>query len=142
MDTDNTVTTASASTTTLQDSSGQEKIHLDTQLTENIISIKTEADLVESDVTSARSDSMHIQLDGIKQEPMSVDSAQKNKGKDLTYKASDSATTPVSSLHCPVAPLGSAPVRWSKPKRGTSLVLCLSLLHTTLLVYTILTQNY
>ena len=120
MDTDNTVTTASASTTTLQDSSGQEKLHFEAQLAEKILSIKTEAELIESDAISVRSETIHTQLDIIKQEPMSVDSAPPNKGKDLSFKPSDSVTTPVSSSHCPVAPLGSAPARWSKPKRGTS----------------------
>ena len=142
MDTENTVTTASASTTTLQDSLGQEKLHSDALLADKVTSIKTEADLVESDTTSVRSDSMHAQQDGIKQEPMSVDSVPPNMGKDLAYKSSDSATTPVSSSYCQVAPLGSAPVRWSKPKRGTSLCLvhAIRFVSTDTIIWSIRTQ--
>ena len=106
MDTNNTVITAS----------GQEKLHFDNF--EKILSISTEADLMESDTSSVRSETKHTQLDVTKQEPMSVDSAPPNNGKDVSFKPSDSVTTTVSSSQYPAAPLGSAPVRWSKPKRG------------------------
>ncbi|KAI6648030.1 CREB-binding protein isoform X2 [Oopsacas minuta] len=116
MDTENTVTTASASTTTLQDNSSILQEKLDTQPLDKVTSIKTELDF-EDTPSSKRPDSMHSLMDGvIKQEPMSVDTVSSNKGKDLGYPHSESASTPITS-HSNAPSLGPAPIRGSKPKR-------------------------
>ena len=111
MDTD-IVTTASASTTTLQDSSSilqQDKLVSD---------IKP-LSFLNKDLDFDDSNSSSKLLEGVvKQEPMSVDTVCSNKGKDMGYAHSDTASTPISTSNCTAPPLGPAPIRGSKPKRG------------------------
>lgn len=111
MDTD-TVTTASASTTTLQDSSSMLQ-------QDKIVSDIKPLSFLNKDLDFDDSNSSSKLLEGVvKQEPMSVDTVCSNKGKDLGYAHSDTASTPISTSNCTAPPLGPAPIRGSKPKRG------------------------
>ena len=106
------VTTASASTTTLQDSSSmsqQDKLVPDTR---PLHFLSKDLDFDDSSSSSKLLERV------VKQEPMSVDTVCSNKGKDMGYTHSDTAPTPISTSNCTAPPLGPAPIRGSKPKRG------------------------